>query len=383
MRVHSRILALLLPGLLLGLTGCGGGSGSGPVAMGALSLQLGADSVSGYTQVVVSLAKVEISQDGASWSTLAFTPATFDLQALQNGGSQTLVSADQVQAGTYTRVRLTWGTTLNYQNNTMQPNYVVPANGSGALLTMPATTVVAGSLAVPASGKATARVMLLGSQAVQANSTSYLFLATGALYDLAACASVTGSVSAAGTALAGVEVYAETVDGNGLASITRRALSDASGSYVLDALPPASYFVAALPAGTAQTVYPAQAGAPVTAAAAGSYGVDLAFTAEALEPGTIALTITPGSTSTQGTWGELRQTLATGTGVSQVLIVRALTAATTAAGDVVTFTGLVPGAYYGVSAQRSTGGAAAVQETDGTQREVAAGTTTAVGLSYP
>ncbi|MDR3673389.1 MAG: DUF4382 domain-containing protein [Holophaga sp.] len=389
MRVLSRILALLLPVLLLGSTGCGGGSSSGPVAMGALTLQLGADSVAGYSQVVVSLAKVEISKDGGSWSTLAVTPATFDLQALQNGGSQTLAADDQVQAGTYTQVRLTWGTTLNYQDNTRQPNYVVPTGGSGKVLTMPATTVAAGSVVVPGNGKVTARLMLRGNQAVQGNTTgatpSYLFLATGTVSDLAACASITGSLSAGGAALAGTEVYAETVDGNGLASITRRALSDSAGAYVLDALPAGTYFVAALPAGAGTTVYPAQAGSAVTAVAAQSYGVNLDFTATALQPGTIALTVTPGSTSTQGTWGELRQTLATGSGINQTLIVRALTATTTATGDVVDFTGLVSGSggYYGVSAQRSTGSAAAVQKTDGSQREVTAGATTTVSISYP
>ena len=119
----------------------------------------------------------------------------------------------------------------------------------------------------------------------------------------------------------------------------------------------------------------------MNATAASTYNADLAFSAPQT-PGALTLTITPASTSTQGTWGELRQTLLpTGTvGSPQTLIVRSQTVATGLT-DQVGFLGLAPGTY-GVTAQRSTSGAAPIMN-PGVQKAVSAGVTATTTLTFP
>ena len=286
-----------------------------------------------------------------------------------------------VTAATYGQFRLTWAT-VNYQSSIQQPAYVFPSGGSGQVLTMPVTTVVSGPVTVPANGSATAQIMLSGQQAVQAHASgSYLFQATGQAQDLGASAHITGHLGDGATPLAGVEVFAETVDGIGMATVQRRAFTDASGNYALEALPTGTlYFVVAQPVGSTNA-YAAVAAAPVNATLATAYSADLAFSAPQA-PGALTLTITPASTLVQGTWGELRQILATGSAGSQMLIVRSQTVASGLAQDQAGFLGLTPGTY-GVTAQRSTAGAAPVKKTSASQLLVNAGGTALTTLSYP
>jgi hypothetical protein len=293
-----------------------------------------------------------------------------------------ILPATQVTAGTYAQFRITWAT-VNYQSAINQPAYVVPSGGVGQVLSMPTTTVVSGVVTVPASGNATGQIMLSGQQAVQfhAGTTgTYAFQATGRAFDTSACARISGHAADGTTPLAGVEVFAETVDGIGLATIQRRALTDGSGNYTLEGLPTGSlYFVAAQPAGSISS-YVAQAAAPVNATVATAYIADLAFSAPQ-SPGSLTLTITPPSTTAQGTWGELRQPLSTGGVGTQNLIVRSQPMATGLSQDQAGFLGLAPG-LYGVTAQRSTSGAAPVMK-PGTTVQVSAGGTTTALLTYP
>lgn len=380
MRLRPILAALLSMGLMLAC----GSSGSGPdrtYPTGSLTLRFGTDSFPGYSQAVVSLEKVEASTDGATWVPLGTVKATFDLMALQGGRSAVILPATTVAAGTYTQFRLTWAT-VNYQSEGRQAAYLVLSGGVERLLAMPVTTVVNGSVVVPANGSNTGQIMLSGQQAVQSRvsgAATYSFQATGRAYDLGSLARITGLVGDGATPLAGVEVFAETVDGLGLATLQRRAFTDTSGNYVLEGLPMGNlYFVVAQPAGSI-TAYRAVAAAPVNATTATTYTANLAFSTPQA-PGSLTLTITPASLPTQGTWGELRQTLTTGSVGSQALIVRSQSVATGVAQDLVGFEGLAPGTY-GVTAQRSNSGAAPAMKV-GTTESVSAGGFVTTTLTY-
>jgi hypothetical protein len=379
MRFHLILSTLLCAALTLACSG-GGGTSNPVVPTGNLTIRFGSDSLPGYGQAVVSLEKVEGSTDGSNWVGLGNVKATYDLMALQNGHSVVILPSTAVTPTTYTQFRITWAT-VNYQSAINQPAYVVPTGGTGQVLSMPVTTVVNGPVTVPSSGSATALIMLTGHQLVQSRVGGvYAFQAVGRALDLSASATITGHAGDGTTPLSGVEVYAETVDGSGLATIQRRALTDASGNFELDGLSTGFlYFVTAQPAGSL-TSYAAVAASPVNATGTATYTANLPFSTPQT-PGSMTITITPASLSTQGTWGELRQTLTTGTSGSQVLIVRSEPVATGSTQDQVGFAGLAPGTY-GVTVQRSTALAAPVMKT-GTQVLVSAGGTATTGLTIP
>ncbi|HJV47844.1 MAG TPA: DUF4382 domain-containing protein [Geothrix sp.] len=381
MRLSPFPIALLCLGLALA---CGGGGGSSqPAPTGKLTIRLGSDSFSGYSQAVVSVEKVEGSTDGTNWMTLGNVKATYDLMVLQNGHSTVILPATSVSPATFSQFRLTWAT-KNYATSISLPAYVWPAGaGAGQPLTMPTTTVVNGPVTVAANGDVTAQIMLSGLQPVQfrAGSTAYTFQAVGRAFDLSTSASITGQVADGSTPLAGAEVFAETVDGVGFATLQRRAFADASGTFVLEGLPTGSlYYVVAQPAFSGSTCYAARASAAVNATSAATYPASLAFSSPQT-PGSLTLTISPASLATQSTWGELRQTLATGASGSQTLIVRAQTVDTGLAQDQAGFLNLAPGTY-GVAAQRSTSNATPVLKA-GSQVAVSAGATSTTALSFP
>jgi hypothetical protein len=330
---------LIVPLLLLAATlACGGGGSTswGGASTGTLTVRFGSDSFPGYDQTVVSLEKLEGTTNGTSWTTLGTVQATYDLMALQNGNSVKILPATSVPAGTYTQFRITWAT-VNYANPINLAAYVVP-NGAatGQPMTMPTTTVVPGSVTVPVGGSATAQIMLAGQQAVQARNATppYTFQATGQAYDTTKVASITGKLADGTTPLAGVEVYAETLDGTGVATIQRRAFTDATGTYLLEDLPATSntvYYVVAQP-GNSTSAYAAEAADPVIVTSASAYTVNkLAFSGPTA-PGALTLTLTPPSTTSQGTWGELRQSVIAGTSPA-TLIVRSQTAVTSVPQD--------------------------------------------------
>ena len=380
MRACPALAALLCMGLMLA---CGGGGGDNlrpPAPTGNLTLRFGSDSFVGYSQAVVSLEKVEATTDGINWSPLGNIKTTVDLMALQNGHSTVVLPATAVTPLTYTQFRITWAT-VNYLSAINQPAYVVPSGGVGHVLSMPATTVVNGPVTVTANGNVTAQIMLVGQQLVQSRAGGiFSFQAVGQASDLAASAIIAGHVVDGTTPLIGVEVLAETVDGSGLATIQRRAFTDASGNYVLDGLPIGSlYFVVAQPF-LLNSSYAAEAATPVNATTATTYPTNLAFSTPQAA-GSLTLTINPASLSTQGTWGELRQTLLTGSAGTMTLIVRSQTMDTGTTQDQTKFLGLAPG-FYGITAQRSTSGATPVMKT-GTQVLVSAGGIAQTTLSFP
>lgn len=381
MRCNQILVCLISLALALGC----GGSKSTP-APGNLTLLLGSDSFPGYSQAVVSVERVDGSMDGTNWQGLGVVQATVDLAKIQNGNHQVLLNGVSLASGTYSFFRITWAA-VNYADGTSLPAYVVPNAGQGSPLAMPAsgTTVVAATVTVPANGAANAQIMLSGQQAIQAHTGSsgsvYTFQATGQAYDLGNCAQITGHLGDGTTNLPGVEVYAETVDGLFTSTIQRRAFTDASGNYVMEALPDGNlYYVVAQPAGTASS-YAAMATA-VNATSSTTYpGNNLAFTSP-LAPGTVNIAITPPSAANTVTWAELRQNLSTGAGGFQILIVRSQTMATSASQDQTAILGVYP-EPYGVTVQRSTGGGIPVMKIDPAQPVVSAGTASNVSLSYP
>ena len=373
--------AVLLVSLALVL-GCGGGSTDRPApATGTLTLRLGTDSLPGYSSVVVGVEKVEASTDGSNWTTLGNVKKTVDLVALQNGNAASLLAATTVNPTTFSQFRITWAT-VNYQSTISVPAYIIATGGAQQVLIMPTTSTVSGPVTVGSNGAVVAQIMLSGLQAVQTRAGfGATFLAQGAAYDLAASARITGKVLDGTSPLVGAEVFAETVDALGVATLQRRSFTDATGTYALEGLPLGYvYFVVSQPAGVT-SAYPATSTTPVNATTATTYTANLAASSPAT-PGSLNLTLTPASTVTQGSWGELRQAVTTGTSGSQILIVRSLTAATLAANDQVLFQGLTPG-FYGVTAQRSAAGAVPVMKT-GTQVLVSAGgSPSSATLSYP
>jgi len=381
-----RTIASLL--ILAATLACGGGGDTrwGGGATGTLVVRFGSDSFPGYDQAIVSMEKLEGTTDGATWTPLGSVQASFDLMALQNGHSVVILPATSVPAGTYSQFRITWAT-RNYANPINLAAYAVPTGAAtGQPMGMPVTLMVPGPVTVPAGGSATAQIMLSGQQAVQARAGTwpYTFQATGQAYDATKMATIAGKLMDGATPLAGVEVYAETLDGTlTTPTIQRRAFTDALGSYVLEALPASSntaFYVVAQP-GSSSSAYAAVAADPVIVTSAATYTANLAFSGPQA-PGAWTLTITPSSTATQGTWGELRQTLATGTSGFAPLIVRSQTATSGLSQDQVYFTDLAPG-LYGVAAKRSTSGSAPVMKVDSTSRAVSAGATTTTTLSYP
>ncbi len=161
----------------------------------------------------------------------------------------------------------------------------------------------------------------------------------------------------------------------------RRAFTDASGNYTLEALPTGNlYFLAAQPVGST-TSYVAASTNPVDATTATAFARDLAFSSP--QPsGSLLLTINPPSGASEGTWGELRQALLVGSAGSANLIVRSETASSGAVQDQVTFIGLAPG-IYGVTAQRSTAGADPVMKVSASNVQVSSGALATANLSYP
>jgi hypothetical protein len=160
-----------------------------------------------------------------------------------------------------------------------------------------------------------------------------------------------------------VEVYAETVDLAGLATIQRRGFTDAAGHYALEGLPAGSlYFIVAQPWNYASAY---QAGATsVNAAAATGYIGNLPFSGQQVLTNDLFIVVTPPSTLTpavQGTWAELRQPLATGSAGTKTLIVRSQLLDVGQYQDQTDIYGLYPGSYE-VAAQRSTSGAAPVMK---------------------
>ena len=275
--------ALVTGGLLLTLLACGGTSSGG--STGGMTVHLVDAPISGYQHVYVNIQQLQIhGPDG--WTTLSSPNQTYDLLSLQNGLSATLASGATLPAGHYEQMRLILGT----------GDSVVLSDGSTQPLTVPSALQTGIKLIVSFDVQAgTTEDVYLdfdaahSIQIVQAGASSqYILRPTIWAYDKLATGSISGKLTdGSGNAIAGAEVYAETLDGNGNPTVTRGVLTASDGTYTLDLLPVGgTYFAVSQPITTTAS-YNAQASAGFTiSSSTPTFTWNTSFT-QALATGTV------------------------------------------------------------------------------------------------
>lgn len=368
--------------LLLGLA-CGGGGGGTSVARptGQLTILLGADGQKDWSSISVGIDRIEASAGSGPWVTVAQPNATLiDLVKLQNGQEQEVTTRASLPVGTYS-LRITWS-----------PTAVAMAVGDSTLriLQMPTPSTTLGTLTIAPGAETRAFLMLDSTRAIQTYNdgitTSYLFLPHPQALDSARCGEIAGRVMVGTTPLAGQEVLAEVVDGQGLATIQRRVFTDADGAFHLRALPASQgsltvqYFLVCMPRTSADAAFPAKGVGPVGLTSGGlTAGQDFLFTGNTSAVGSLQATFTPPSPKGISTVADLRQSIPF-TATTQYLIVREAPASRTPASDARTF-GQLPTGYYGVNGSRLSTPIATV--TSQSQAAVAEGATTTLSLAFP
>lgn len=94
------------------------------------------DSVDG--QYTITIRKIEISQDGTSWITLAESDQSFNIASVAIGQSMgSYLNVSNVSVGTYTRLRVTLSRTMTIKGRTLNPQagnyyYTTTQNGQTA-----------------------------------------------------------------------------------------------------------------------------------------------------------------------------------------------------------------------------------------------------------
>ncbi|BDU77214.1 DUF4382 domain-containing protein [Mesoterricola sediminis] len=345
-----KLIILPAAAALAGFLGCTSNSGSS--SSGTLSVHMVDGPTSAYKSVLLDVTSIEISKDGGSWTTLGtWTGGPIDLLTLTGGISQTLAQGVTLSSGVYGQMRLHLGTN----------NSVVLQDGSSHALTVPSGLQtglkLVGNFNVQAGTTADIWIDFDAAHSIQVvgagNSGKYMLRPVVFCYDKAVTGSVSGTLTDAAdnSALAGVTVYAETLDNAGNASVVRSTVTDASGKYTLDLLPVGgTYFVVTMPA-TATKVYSPKASAatPITVAApVATYSA--AFTAS-LVSGTAGGTVTPLATTDQSDAAYLLATFASGGSTANFIVRRDVAAV----GATETFNfGTVPAAAYFVTGVRAT-----------------------------
>lgn len=100
--------AVVLAGIVCGLSACGGGAGNSSTANqnGALSIALTDAPVDGATKVVVKFTAIEVKPQGGNALTFDIPDRSIDLLTLAGGGSTTILDGQTLPAGNYEWVRL-------------------------------------------------------------------------------------------------------------------------------------------------------------------------------------------------------------------------------------------------------------------------------------
>ncbi|MDP2877733.1 MAG: DUF4382 domain-containing protein [Holophaga sp.] len=382
----NRLNYFVLP-LLLAL-GCSGGGGTNATMTGGngtLTLALGSDSQTDWSEIVVGVEKVEVSTNGTTWSTIATPQTTGNLMALQNGFEKTLANKVILAAGTYT-VRVTWATT-NYADISRREAYAVSPSSAVSLLTMPPTTTFQGSIQVTSSAESLGFLMIDAARALQSypklgGGTEVLFQPHPELIPAATSGDIEGQVMAAGLVGAGQEVLAEVVDGALVPRVRRRATTDSNGYFLMRGLPVGQVYLVCMPTGTTpNTVFPALGLGPITTLAGGSVrNQNFAFMAGSAQAiGDLQLTVSPVSARGITTYADLRQNIPVFAG-SAPLVVREGVVSTGATSDQRLFKGLPIGSFGANATRLST--PTATTPAAGLSL-VTAGGTTATTLVFP
>lgn len=309
MKFHASISpALIAGGALATLLACGGGSSSG--GSGSMSVHLVDGPIAGYQHINVNIQQVQI-HGPSGWVTLSSPNQTYDLLSLTNGLSATLANGATLPAGHYEQMRLILGSgnTVVLSDGSTQPLTTPSALQSGLKLIV--------SFDVAAGTTADVFIDFDAAHSIQITQTGasnkYILRPTIRAFDKLATGSVSGKLTdGSSAAIAGAEVYAETLDSTGNPTIVRSAITASDGSYTLDLLPTGgTYFAVSQPI-TATASYNAQASAGFAiSSSTPTFTWNTSFT-QALGTGTVTGTYASVASSDQSDTVDLLQTLPEG-----------------------------------------------------------------------
>lgn len=380
------ILVLPVVLVLAGLLGCGS---AGPDAAAprptAMNVTLVDGPISTYTSILLNIQSVEISKEGSSWITLGTVGgAPVDLLTLTGGISRSLARGVALDPGSYGQMRLILGST---------GNSVVLKDGTTHALTVPSGAQTGikliGPFVVQAGTTADIWIDFDAAHSVQVvgagASGKYLLRPTCFAYEKAVTGSITGTLTdqADGSALAGVPVFAEVLDGAGKPSIVRSTTTSATGAYTLDLLPVGgTYYVVSLPAPGKFYGPKASDGFSLTSATP-TFTFSTAFTAAA-GVGTLNGTVTPLATSSQSDGIDLLATLATTPGGTSHAFIVDRDMAVVGTTETFTFGSLPTGSYSLVGNRTTTAadGSTTVTVSVPVAATVTAGATTAAVVAF-
>lgn len=344
---------------LVWLLGCGGShrneGNTGPGATSAaMNVHLVDGPISGYQEINVHIQSVEINGP-SGWVTLSSPDKTINLLSLVGGVDETLAAGATLPAGHYDQMRLLLGSgnTVKLSDGTVQP-LKVPSGLQTGLKLIVNFDVAAGTTKdvwIDFDAAHSIHVVMAGA------SGQFILRPTIWAFDKVATGSIHGVFTNAANAapLAGVTVYAEVLDGSGMASLARTTTTDSTGAYTLDLLPTgATYYIVSQPNLTTPTAATFDAKASdgfALTAASPTFTYDAAFTANT-SVGGISGGLTPLALTTQDDKVELHQSLATSSG-SHSFILRTTMATVGASTETYGFTTL-PAGSYSVQAFRTT-----------------------------
>ncbi len=339
-------LVLPVVASLICLLGCGGKDSTKPTTATSMNVTLVDGPTSAYKSIFLNIQSVEISKDGSSWINLGMVGgAPIDLLTLTGGISQSLAHGVTLDPGTYGQMRLILGAT---------GNSVVLADGTTHALTVPSGAQTGikliGPFMVQAGTTADIWIDFDAAHSIQVvgagMSGKYMLRPTCFAYEKAVTGSITGTLTdqADGAPLAGVPVYAETLDGAGNPSIVRSTMTSATGTYNLDLLPVGgTYFVVSMPV-TGKFYGPMASDGFSLTTAVPTFTFSTAFTATAAV-GTLNGTVTPLATASQSDSVNLLATFATTPGGASHTFILARDMAVVDTTETFTFGSLPAGTY--------------------------------------
>ncbi|HET6330023.1 MAG TPA: DUF4382 domain-containing protein [Holophagaceae bacterium] len=337
---------------ILGLLACGGSGSSSSGGSGSMNVHLVDGPIAGYQHINVDIQQVQINGPNG-WMTLSSPNQTYDLLSLTNGLSATLAKGATLPAGHYEQMRLVLGSgnTVVLSSGTTQPLTTPSALQSGLKLIV--------SFDVAAGTTADVFIDFDAAHSIQITQTGasnkYILRPTIRAFDKTATGSVSGKLTdGSNTAIAGAQVYAETLDGSGSPTIVRSAITASDGTYTLDLLPlGGTYFAVSQPI-TATASYNALASAGFAISSASpTFTWNASFT-QALSTGTVGGSYATAATADQSDTVDLIQTLPEGgTAASAKFAIHSQIATVTSTGETYKFTS-VPTGDYSVRSTRTT-----------------------------